>query len=42
MNVYFFFIWVLLPIQEYFTYFELIIHQRQAKNGEPGEIPAHP
>ena len=34
--IYFFFIWVLLPFQEYFTYIEPIIHQRWAKTGEPG------
>ena len=33
----FFFIRVLRPFQEYFTYIELIVHQRWAKTGEPGE-----
>ena len=39
----FFFIWVLRPFQEYFTYIEPIVHQRWAKTGEPGEKPPdHP
>ena len=38
-----FFIWVLRPFQEYFTYIEPIVHQRWAKTGEPGEKPPdHP
>ena len=37
-----FLIWVLRPFQEYFTYIELIIHQRWTKT-EPGEKPPdHP
>ena len=36
---FFFFIWVLWPFQEYFTYIEPIIHQRWVKTGEPGEKP---
>ena len=36
---FFFLIWVLLPFQEYFTYIELIVHQRWAKTREPGEKP---
>ena len=36
---FFFFIWVLRPFQEYFTYIELIVHRRWAKTGEPGEKP---
>ena len=40
---FFFFIWVLRPFQEYFTYIEPIVHQRWAKTGEPGEKPPdHP
>ena len=40
---FFFFIWVLQPFQEYFTYINPIIHQRWAKTGEPGEKPPdHP
>ena len=35
----FFFIWILWPFQEYFTYIEPIIHQRWAKTGEPREEP---
>ena len=31
-----FFISVLQPFQEYFTYIEPIVHQRWAKTGEPG------
>ena len=39
----FFFIWVLRPFQEYFTYIEPIVHRRWAKTGEPGEKPpGHP
>ena len=34
-----FFIWVLQPFQEYFTYIEPTFHQRWAKAGEPGEKP---
>ena len=33
---YYYLIWVLRPFQEYFTYIELIVHQRWAKAGEPG------
>ena len=41
--LYFFFIWVLRPFQEYFTYIEPIFHQRRAKTREPGEkSPDHP
>ena len=36
---FFFLIWVLQPFQEYFTYIELIVHQRWAKTREPGEKP---
>ena len=32
-----FFIWVLWPFQEYFTYIEPIIHQRWVKAREPGK-----
>ena len=32
-----FFIWVLRPFQEYFTYIEPIVHQSWSKTGEPGE-----
>ena len=40
---FFFFIWILQPFQEYFTYFQPIVHQRWAKTGEPGEKqPDHP
>ena len=40
---FFFFIWVLRPFQEYFTYIERIVHQRWAKTGEPREKPPdHP
>ena len=40
---FFFLIWVLWPFQEYFTYVELIIHQRWAKTEEPEEKPPdHP
>ena len=39
----FFFIWVLRPFQEYFTYIKPIVHRRWAKTGEPGEKPPdHP
>ena len=34
-----FFIWVLWPFHEYFTYIESIVHQRWAKTGEPREKP---
>ena len=34
-----FLIWVLWLFQEYFTYIELIFHQRWAKTGEPREKP---
>ena len=38
-----FFIWVLQPFQEYFTYIEPIAHQRWVKTREPGEKPPdHP
>ena len=37
--LFFIFIWVLRPFQEYFTYIEPIVHQRWAKTGEPGEKP---
>ena len=38
-----FFIWVLRPFQEYFTYIEPTVHQRWAKTGEPVEKPPdHP
>ena len=38
-----FFIWVLRPFQEYFTYIEPVVHRRWAKTGEPGEKPPdHP
>ena len=41
--LFFFFIWVLRPFQEYFTYIEPIVHRRWAKTGEPGEKPPdHP
>ena len=35
--LFFFFIWVLRPFQEYVTYIEPIVHQKWAKTGEPGE-----
>ena len=35
----FFFIWVLRPFQEYFTYIEPIVNQRWGKTGVPGEKP---
>ena len=38
----FFFIWVLCLFQEYFTYIELIVHQRWAKTGVPGEKTTWP
>ena len=31
----FFFIWILWPFQEYFSYIEWTVHQRWAKTGEP-------
>ena len=37
LTFFFFFIWVLRPFQEYFTYIQLIIHQRWAKTREPVE-----
>ena len=40
--LFFFFIWVLHPFQEYFTYIELIVHQRWAKTGESGKKKKHP
>ena len=41
--IFFFLIWVLRPFKEYFTYIELIVHQRWVKTGEPGEKPPdHP
>ena len=41
--IFYFFIWVLGPFQEYFTYIEPIIHQRWPKTREPGEKPPdHP
>ena len=40
---FFFFIWVLWPFQEYFTYVEPIVHQRWVKTWEPREKPPdHP
>ena len=42
-GLFFFYIWVLWPFQEYFTYIEVIVHQRWAKTREPGgKIPDHP
>ena len=42
-DYFFFFFFVLRPFQEYFIYIELIVHQRWAKTGEPGENPLdHP
>ena len=32
---------VVQTFQEYFTYFEPIVHQRWVKMGEPGEKPSH-
>ena len=41
--LFFFFIWVLRPFQEYFTYVKPIVHQTCAKTGESGEKPPdHP
>ena len=33
--MFFVFIWVLQPFQEYLTYIEPIVHQRWAKTGDP-------
>ena len=35
----FFFIWILWPFQEYFSYIEPIVYQRRAKTEEPGGKP---
>ena len=39
---FFYFIWVLRPFQEYFTYIEPMVHPRWVKTGEPREKNTRP